>query len=78
VHYILQGMNENRQIERLDQNSLDNSDLHSFLFSQNHKKSEKFVDFKINKLVETDIKLIAFYIMYNGIDLRYFYIRIGS
>lgn len=62
VHYILQGMNENRQIERLDQNSLDNSDLHSFLFSQNHKKSEKFVDFKINKLVETDIKLIAFYL----------------
>jgi hypothetical protein len=55
-------MNENRQIERLDQNSLDNSDLHSFLFSQNHKKSEKFVDFKINKLVETDIKLIAFYL----------------
>jgi lipopolysaccharide biosynthesis protein len=58
-HYINIGQYENREFKRIPKQNID---PFQFQFNQNNSKSEKFIDFETKKSIDTDLKLIAFYL----------------
>ena len=61
VHYCLYGKNEKR-ITKKDTRTLEENSLFNFLFNKNNNRSDEYIDFENKEPVETDVKLIAFYL----------------
>ncbi|PHS36194.1 MAG: hypothetical protein COB07_12670 [Sulfurovum sp.] len=61
VHYIKYGCKEERKAVYIEK-KLQKEDFFDFTFTQNNKKSQEYIEYEKKEEIQTDIRLIAFYL----------------